>query len=491
MSATIKRILVTGATGYVGGRLIPELLAQGYLVRAVSRSKTKLQHRSWASHPNVELYAADVLNQNELTKAAEDCWAAYYLVHAMVSGGKNFAVVDQQAALHMVRAAEAAHLNRIIYLGGLGEDTADLSQHLRSRAEVGRTLQQGRVPVTVLRAAMIIGSGSASFEILRYLVDRLPVMITPRWLTTSCQPIAIRNVIAYLAGCLKTESVKGKTFDIGGADVVTYYELMKQYAKYAKLKKRWILPIPILTPRLSAYWIRLVTPIPASIARPLAEGLRNPVVCRDNEIAKLIPQQLLTSEQAIELAALQHQAHQIDSHWTDAGHLPPVEWSRDGDPSWAGGAIREDSRSEVLNASAKEVWHVIQCIGGANGWYHANWLWALRGWLDQLIGGVGLRRGRRHPEHIHPGDALDFWRVVGVQPEKRLLLAAEMKLPGEATLEFILTERNANETLLTQRAQFLPRGLSGLLYWNCVAPLHHYVFRGMLKKIIQRVHARK
>ncbi len=297
-----QHILVLGSTGYVGGRLIPHLLEQGYTVRALGRSKEKLLNRDWAQHPNVELCVADVFNIDSLKEALKGCHAAFYLVHSMLPGQKDFQKADAKAAKNMVQAAEETSLKRIIYLSGLGEDQPDLSQHLKSRTEVAKILQQGKVPTTVLRAAMIIGSGSASFEILRYLVDRLPVMITPKWLKTPCQPIAIRNVIEYLVGCLDKEVTAGNCYDIGGSEIVTYRKLMETYAEVNNLPKRIIIPVPVLTPRLSSYWIHLVTPLPSSLARPLAEGLKNPVICKNNTITKIIPQKLLDCKTSIQLA---------------------------------------------------------------------------------------------------------------------------------------------------------------------------------------------
>lgn len=478
-------ILVTGATGYVGGRLVPRLLERGYQVRACGRSLAKLESRPWASHPGVQLAACDLLKPDEIRHAAAGCRAAYYLVHSMVPGEQDFSSAEKTAAANMVAAAESQGLERILYLGGLGSDASDLSRHLRSRSEVAAILQSGKVPVTALRAAMIIGSGSASFEILRYLVDRLPVMVTPRWVQTPNQPIAVRNVLEYLIGCLEHPETAGQVYDIGGPDVLTYRELMRIYAEEARLPRRWIVPVPVLTPRLSSYWIHLVTPVPASIARPLAEGLKNPVVCSEHRIRDLIPQPLLSCREAIRRALESMQADHIETHWTDAGRLPPVELSYEGDPVWAGGTLFKDCRSAGTAASRETLWDCISRIGGRHGWYHADRLWVLRGFLDRMIGGVGLRRGRRAGAEIHAGDALDFWRVLSVCPGRHLLLAAEMKLPGAATLEFRIEESPEGKRRLVQTASFKPRGLMGILYWYLVSPLHGYVFSGMLRKILR------
>ena len=328
-----KPILVTGATGYVGARLVPRLLQAGYKVRAMARSTTKLRGRPWANHENLKIIAADIFNQDELLQAISGCSAAYYLIHSMNPQNKDFVEADRRAADNFRHAAERAGLQRIIYLGGLGENQSDLSKHLRSRAEVAQILCSGTVPVTVLRAAMIIGSGSVSFEILRYLVDRLPIMITPRWVRTPSQPIAIRNVLEYLIACLDNEQTIGRVFDIGGSEVLSYQALMDMYAEEAGLGRRIVIPVPFFTPRLSSLWIHLVTPIPAYIARPLADGLRNPAVCKENSIRSIIPLKLLDCRSAIKLAVERINLQTVESHWTDAGAMPPDEWCTAGDPA--------------------------------------------------------------------------------------------------------------------------------------------------------------
>lgn len=484
-SARPGMIAVTGATGYVGGRLVPQLLASGYRVRVIGRSLSKLRCRPWAGDPNVELAEADVLDASSLEKSLQGCWAAFYLVHSMNPQSKDFSRTDRIAAQNMAGAASKAGLDRIIYLGGLGLQGAALSKHLRSRMEVAGILQAGSVATTFLRAAMILGSGSASFEILRYLVERLPVMTTPRWVRTPVQPIAIRNVLNYLQGCLEKDEVKGRTFDIGGPDVLTYQELMQIYAEEAGLPRRWIIPVPVLTPRLSSYWIHLVTPVPASLARPLTEGLRNPVVCQEDRIRSLLPQTLLSCREAIRLALEKVKQQQIDTCWTDAGALLAPEWAGCGDAPYAGGTILESGYRAVVQGAPGDLWRIIQGIGGSRGWYFADFLWWLRGTLDRFVGGVGLRRGRRHPDELIPGDALDFWRVLEVEEPKRLLLLAEMKLPGEALLEFRLHPAGENRTELLQLSRFLPRGLFGMLYWYGLYPFHQWIFKGMVRRIAE------
>jgi uncharacterized protein YbjT (DUF2867 family) len=468
-------IAVTGATGYIGGRLVPRLLEAGHLVRCLVRSPMKLRDRAWASSPLVEVREVDLSDAHATAAALSGCHAAYYLVHSMISAGRQYVARDLELARTFAEAARNAGLARILYLGGLGETGAGLSPHLASRREVERALAESGVPVTVFRAAMIIGSGSASFEILRYLVERLPVMVTPRWVHTPCQPIAVRNVIHYLAAALDVPETVGATFDIGGPQVLTYREIMDIMGEELGVGRRLILPVPVLTPRLSSYWIHLVTPIHHSIARPLAEGLRNPVVCRESRIRELIPQPLLPVQEAIRAALRKEESGETETTWSMAG---PVA----GDPDWAGGKVFIDRRATRVHAPPEEVFRAVCRQGGRHGWY-ANWLWQLRGFLDRLVGGPGLRRGRRRPDAIQLGEALDFWRVVGLEPPRLLRLRAEMKLPGEAFLEFRIEPADSGACRLVQEARFYPRGLLGLLYWFAVTPFHALVFQGMLNTL--------
>lgn len=473
-----KPVLVTGATGYIGGRLVPRLLEAGYRIRCFAREPRKLSNRPWAKNPNVEIIRGDIDEPDALRAAMEGCGAAYYLVHSMMVAGADYRERDRVLARGFAKAAEAAGLERIIYLGGLGEIGDRLSEHLASRREVETALASGRVPVTVFRAAMIIGSGSASFEILRYLVERLPIMITPRWVSTEAQPIAVRNVLHYLVACLDEPATVGRTLDIGGPDIMTYRQIMQTMAQALGLRKRLVIPVPVLTPRLSSLWIHLVTPLSHRIARPLAEGLRNRVVCRNDEAHRLMPQRLLTVRESIDAALGKLEAHEVETRWSDAGPLP-------GDPNWSGGKVFVDRRTIQAMAGADAVFRAICHIGGGQGYYAADWLWHLRGALDRLFGGPGLRRGRRDPEKIGYGEALDFWRVTGIEPNRRLELRAEMKLPGEASLEFEVHPRPGDDHRCTivQTARFKPRGLLGLAYWYSVLPLHNIVFRGMLQGI--------
>ena len=466
------RVAIAGATGYIGGRLAPRLLDEGYAVRCLVRSPEKITGREWASRSGLEIERTDLSDAASLTQRLAGCEAAFYLVHSMSSAGSEYAHKDRVLAETFAAAAHAAGVKRIVYLGGLGETGVDLSEHLASRREVEAALASAGVPVTVLRAAMIIGSGSASFEILRYLVERLPVMITPRWVSTRCQPIAVINVLEYLTAVLRVPETIGSVFDIGGPEVMTYRAIMDVMADELQLRRRIVIPVPVLSPRLSSYWIHLITPLSSSIAKPLAEGLKNPVVCRDNRITTLIPRELLGVRQSIR-AALSSGA---ETSWSMAGAIP-------GDPDWAGGTVFRDVREMQVEAPAEAVFRAVCRVGGGRGWYAADTLWKVRGWIDWLVGGPGLRRGRRDPETVGYGEALDFWRVTGYERDRRLALRAEMKLPGEALLEFVVEPCGKGRSVLRQSALFQPRGLFGLAYWYTVAPFHQIVFRGMLEGI--------
>ena len=476
-------ILVIGATGYVGGRLVPALLEAGYAVRAGGRSIEKITARPWGRHPNLKAVHADVGDEDSLVRAMEGCRAAYYLVHSMHPDKRDFAAADREAAYTAVAAANRAGLPRWIYLGGLGEDEPGLSKHLRSRAEVGRILTLGRAGVTQLRAAMILGSGSASFEIMRYLVERLPVMLTPRWVSSRCQPICIANVLAYLTGCLENEDTAGLTLDIGGPDICTYAELFHIFAEEAGLPKRRILPVPVLSPKLSSYWMSLITPVPMALARPLAEGLKNDVVCKDQRILELVPQKLLTVRQAIRRALDRTASGAAPTCYFDVGSACVPEWASTVDPDYAGGTVFECNWAVRFEGGREKVWERVTRIGGDTGWYYGDALWRLRGALDKLLAGPGLRRGRRDPEDIRVGDGLDFWRVLEVEDGKRLMLLAEMRLPGEATLEFELATHSEFETELRMYTRFMPKGLGGILYWWAMYPFHLLIFRNMLANI--------
>jgi uncharacterized protein YbjT (DUF2867 family) len=468
-----RTVFVTGATGYVGGRLVPRLLHAGHHVVCAARDARKLAVRSWSAHPRVTIRECDVADVAALARAMDGREAAYYLIHSMLAAGRDFRGQDRELAAGFAAAAQRAGVRRIVYLGGLGELGEGLSEHLASRREVEAALASTSIPVTVLRAAVILGAGSASFEILRYLVERLPVMITPRWVSTECQPIAVANVLHDLVACLDVPATIGATLDIGGPDVVTYRELMKQMQEALGVAPRLVIPVPVLTPRLSSLWIHLVTPISHRIARPLAEGLRNRVVCRDARAQELMPQELLSARRAIDDALAGERSGILESIWSDAGPIP-------GDPDWAGGRVFVDRREQRIAAAPHAVFRAVCWIGGGHGYYAADLLWRLRGAIDRLLGGPGLRRSRKDPDEVRFGEALDFWRVTAWERDRRLELRAEMKLPGQATLSFELEPLEGGATRLVQTARFRPRGLAGLLYWWAVLPFHGIVFRGML-----------
>lgn len=470
------RILVTGATGYVGGRLVPRLLEAGYAVRCFVRDEGKLAARPWIGHPRLSVVEGDGSDAAALARALEGCSAAYYLIHSMIVAGSRYQERDLEIARNFAAAAERSGVKRIVYLGGLGETGSGLSPHLRSRREVETALRSGAVPVTVLRAAMIVGAGSASFEILRYLVERLPVMVTPKWVRTRCQPISIHDTLRYLVRCLEVPETAGRTLDIGGPEVLTYRDIMSRTAAALGVRRNVIVPVPVLTPRLSSLWIHLVTPVGSRIARPLAEGLKNPVVCRDDAAVRLMPFERLGVDASIR-AALGHGPESgMESSWLDAGPVP-------GDPDWAGGTSFTDRREVTVHASRHAVFQAVCTLGGKNGWWGAGLLWKLRGWMDKAAGGPGLSRGRRWPDRLSYGDVVDFWRVADIRADRRLELRAEMKLPGQAVLVFEIVPHGPNAVLLVQTARFKPRGLLGLVYWFAVTPFHGLVFGRMVRGI--------
>jgi uncharacterized protein YbjT (DUF2867 family) len=474
-------VLVTGATGYIGGRLVPRLVEKGCRVRVLVRDPARLQGRPWAA--SVESAVGDVLERDSLVSAMEGVKEAYYLVHSLGSGS-DFHKQDLKAAENFSMAAQTAGVERIIYLGGLADDSPELSEHLRSRQQTGETLRKAGVPVTEFRAGVIVGSGSLSFEMIRYLTERLPAMICPRWVYTRTQPIGIREVLEYLISALDTPESSGKIIEIGGADVVTYGEMMTIYAKVRGLK-RWMVPVPVLTPRLSSYWVNFVTPIPASIARPLIEGLRNENIVKDDCALRLFPEiEPVGYRTSVERALTRLQAARIETIWSDAlstsqGAVPPVILTTQE------GIILEQRQREVP-APAASVFTTFSGLGGRRGWFYMNWAWELRGFMDRMIGGVGLRRGRRDPDELRVGEALDFWRVEAVEPGRLLRLRAEMKVPGQAWLQFKAIPRDEKTTMLTQTAFFAPKGLFGWLYWYALYPIHGVIFSGLIDQIVKR-----
>ncbi|MFE2557831.1 SDR family oxidoreductase [Streptomyces sp. NPDC059352] len=478
--------LVTGAGGYIGGRLVPELLDAGHRVRCLARTPANLRDHPWADR--AEIVRGDVTDAATLRPAFRDVEVAYYLVHSLGSG-HDFEETDRRAARTFAEEARAAGVRRIVYLGGLTPADVpeeELSPHLRSRAEVGRILLGSGVPTTVLRAAVVIGSGSASFEMLRYLTERLPVMVTPSWVGTRVQPIAVRDVLRYLVGSARMPEEVSRAFDIGGPDVLTYHDMMIRYAKVAGLPRRLIVPVPMLTPRLSSQWIGLVTPVPAALARPLAESLRYEVVCGEHDIAEHVPDPPGTPvpfDRALTLALQRVREARVTTRWSSASLPGAPSDPLPTDPDWAGGSLYTDERERAVDADPEALWRVVEGIGGENGWYSFPLAWAVRGWLDRLGGGVGLRRGRRDAQSLRVGDALDFWRVEEIERGRLLRLRAEMRLPGLAWLEMRVERDDTGRTRYRQRALFHPRGLAGQMYWWSVAPFHAVVFGGMARKI--------
>jgi uncharacterized protein YbjT (DUF2867 family) len=484
-NAAPRLALVTGATGYIGGRLVPYLLDAGSAVRVLARHPERLRDRPWASR--VEVARGDAGDPGEVAEALRNVDVAYYLLHAL-AGGPSFAAEDRELARIFATAAHRAGVRRVVYLGGLipPEVAADrLSEHLRSRREVGEILRGSGVPTVELRAAVILGSGSASFEMLRYLTERLPAMTTPRWVSTRTQPIAVGDVLRYLVGAADLPPQVSRVFDIGGPDVLTYAQMMRRYAAVAGLRPRLIIPVPVLTPGLSSLWVGLITPVPASIARPLVESLRHEVICHEHDIAGYVPDPpagLTGFDEAARQALTQIRQAKVDTRWSEASYpgAPAQPWP--GDPAWTGGTLYEDVRERLVDAPPSAVWSVLDAIGGEHGWYSFPLAWWVRGALDRAVGGVGLRRGRRHPDRLAVGDALDFWRVEERIPDQLLRLRAEMRLPGLAWLEFSLRPCDG-ATVLRQRALFHPRGLAGQVYWKGLAPFHGLVFGSMIRNL--------
>ncbi len=492
----MARVLVTGVTGYVGGRLVSELLDAGHDVVCLARTPAKLARRPWLA--KVEVASADVRDRAATAEAMAGCDAAYYLVHSM-DGEGDFAERDRAMATAFQEAASDAGVGRIIYLGGLGDEREgdELSEHLRSRHDVGRALASGDVPVLELRAAVVIGSGSASFEMLRHLVDVLPVMVTPRWVETRCQPIAIRDVLGYLVAVLEVEVEPGehRLLEIGGPDVLTYHQMMVIFAEVAGLRKRLIVPVPVLSPSLSSHWVGLVTPLPTGLARPLVASLVNEVVADTTAIDAVAPRECLPFATAVGLALRRVDDLEVPSSWADAElqrsganrAIGPVvdeqAEPQEHDPSWAGGTVLSDERTAVAEAPVSELFREVCSIGGDRGWPAFDLLWEVRGFLDAAVGGVGTRRGRRHPNDLSVGDTLDFWRVELLEQDSLLRLRAEMRVPGEAWLEFRTTALSPERSLLEPRARFVPRGLWGRVYWFAMVPFHAVLFPLMAKRL--------
>lgn len=468
-----------GATGYIGGRLAPRLVGEGHAVGCLTRRPDALSSVEWAA--DVEVCRGDALDRESLDSAMAGIDVVYYLVHS-IGIGAGFADADRRAAENTAEAAAAAGVARIVYLGGLIPVGEEASAHLASRAEVGQIFLDGKVPAIVLQAGIVIGSGSASFEMLRYLTERLPIMVTPRWVDSRSQPIAVRDVLSYLVGVLDAPPNLNRRFDIGGPDVLTYRELMQRYASVAGLHRRIIVPVPVLSPHLSSHWVNIVTPVPKAIAQPLIESLRNSVVVQEHDIDSVVPLETVPFDRAVRLALQKVRDADVVTRWSGAEWPGAPSDPMPHDPEWTGGTVYRDERSLPVSVPEADVWAAIEGIGGDRGWYSFPLAWAVRGWLDRLMGGVGLRRGRRDPDRLVVGDAVDFWRVEALDRGKMLRLRAEMKLPGEAWLEFRLDHAEGMPTV-HQKALFIPHGLLGDIYWWAVRPFHGIVFASMIRNI--------
>jgi uncharacterized protein YbjT (DUF2867 family) len=476
-----KLCLVTGASGYIGGRLVPELLDAGHRVRCMARSAQRLRDHPWAGR--VEIVEADATDPEATRRALDGVDVAYYLIHA-IGGAGGFAENDRRAARTFAGAARDAGTGRLVYLGGMDPEE-ELSPHLRSRAEVGEIMLGSGVPAVWLRAAVIIGSGSASFEMLRYLTERLPVMVTPRWVHTRIQPIAIRDVLHYLVASAGLPAEVSRGFDIGGPDVLTYAGMMRRYAAVAGLNRRVIIPVPLLSPSLSSLWVGTITPVPSGIARPLVESLRNEVVCTENDISRYVqppPDGPTGFDRSVELALRRVRDAEVATRWSSASTPGAPSDPLPTDPDWAGGSLYTDDRSCRTDAPPGRLWDVVEGIGGERGWYSFPIAWRARGVLDRLVGGVGLRRGRRDPRRLRIGEAVDFWRVEEIETGRLLRLRAEMRVPGLAWLELKVSADNGGARL-EQRALFHPHGLAGHVYWWAFRPFHDRVFGGMCRGI--------
>lgn len=476
---------MTGASGYVGGRLVRALLDDQRLVRVFVRNKGKIQGQPWST--DVEVIEGNANSVEDLNRAMQGIHTAYYLLHS-INLGPDFDQIEARMARDFATAAKAQGVQQIVYLGGIANDKKT-SKHLTSRARTGEQLATQGVAVMELRAGIVIGSGSASFEMLRHLTHRLPVMTTPKWVMNRTQPISIRDVLWYLRKSADLKSPVNRVFDIGGPEVLTYADMMQKFAKIAGLPKRWIIKVPVLTPELSSLWIGLVTPVPTALARPLVGSLISEVVADpEKSIDAFIPppvEGLLSVESSIRLALGKILDHTVETRWSDAGIVTAPWQKAQGDPAWSGEMLLKDHREILSDIPVAHIWKNIENIGGDNGWYGAGWLWWLRGLLDRAVGGVGIRRGRRDPDNLRVGESLDFWRVEAIENQKILRLYAEMILPGKAWLEFRL-EVIDGKTKIVQEATFAPHGLGGQIYWYAVLPFHAFIFPTMLRNIVKK-----
>jgi uncharacterized protein YbjT (DUF2867 family) len=470
----MTRVLVFGATGYVGTHLVPFLDARGLTVRAAARRHSALEARGW---PRVELVRADALVPSSLEPALRGIEVAYYLVHSMAAGD-DFPRLDREAAENFRSAAARAGVRRVVYLGAL-QPAAQGSAHLASRGETGAILRSGGVPVTELRAGVIIGSGSAAFEVIRDLVFHLPVMVTPRWVHSRCQPIALDDVLEYLIRLPDLPQAEGGVYDVGGPDVLTYSQMMREFGELVG-RRPWIVPVPVLTPRLSSYWLALVTAVPTNVARALIYGLEHDVLADAAVIRALIPRKLKTYREAAQAALAAERDGEVRARWSEGSML-----YRQNRPDFA--FYAKQIHGEALSTAPREaVWRQVAAIGGENGYYFLDALWRIRGGLDQLAGGVGLSRGRTDPADVALGDAIDFWRVVAVEPGRRLTLLAEMRLPGSAALDLEVRPEGLGRTRIVVTGYFHPAGAAGLLYWNALVPIHAVIFPGLANSIAKR-----
>jgi len=475
----IGKILVTGATGYIGGRLVPELLAREYEVRVMVRVASPEHKDRW---PDAEIVAADALDPGSLERAFEGVHTAYYLIHSLLLGPKRFESADVQAAVNFRKSAEEKKVKRIIYLGGLGDTQTPLSPHLKSRMEVAQELKRQKVPVTILRAAIIIGAGSASYELIKNLVTKAPLLLIPYWAKTECQPIGISDVIKYIVGVLEVTETSGKSFDIGGKDIMSYEKMLKTLADLLG-KKTLFVPtaFSILGPYV--YLANLITPVPAPIVRSLLEGTKNRVVCQNDDITRFLPFEPLTYKEAIVKAMTREEQDNVHTRWSDA--YPPAHslaiklHELQPPPGYT------NLSSLLTGKSASSLFHSVCKVGGNEGWFHNNWIWRLRGMVDRILGGVGVARGRRSSSSLRINDVIDFWRVEDLKYNRRLLLRAEMKLPGKAWLEFSI-DREADDNRLSSKAYYQPRGLFGKIYWYIFLPFHNIIFKGLLRQIEKR-----
>ncbi|MBC9935998.1 MULTISPECIES: SDR family oxidoreductase [unclassified Leucobacter] len=478
----MKSVLVTGATGYIGGRLVPRLLDAGYKVTVLVRSPQKLLDVPWAER--VTIVAGDLLDPDTVAEACAGKDVVYYLVHSMGTKG-DFAVAEGRAARNVATAAAQLGVGRIVYLGGLYPRGHRLSQHLASRKQVGEILLASGVPTVALQAGVVIGSGSTSFEMIRHLTDVLPYMPAPKWVRNFIQPIAVRDVLYYLVAAAELPPEVSRAFDIGGPDVLRYGQMMNGYALEAGLRQRPIAALPVLTPWLASQWVNLVTPIPRRLAIPIIASLQHDCVMTEHDIDEFIPPPeggLTGYRQAVRLALAKLDAGAVETTWQNSSVGDAPSDPLPSDPEWAGRTVFTDSRERRTDATPEKLWNVVEGIGGANGWYSFPLAWALRGWADKLVGGVGLRRGRRHPQRLQTGEVLDFWRVERLERGRLLLLRAEMRLPGLAWLQMEVLP-DGKGSLYRQRAIFFPRGLAGRLYWFSILPFHGIIFSGMVNRI--------